>query len=358
VNINIPKSKLETHIVNSQPFIDKKDISQLTSHIYLEAKENKLIIKATDYELYLQIEINDIEVIEEDKVTLQAKRFLDIIKRLKNENINIFFENNKVTIKQQNSIFKLLSYEAEQFPNNEAIIDKNQQIKIHSKTLIDALKKVAPSIAVNNPKYELNGTLIDIRDDEIKFVSTDTRRLSIVTERNSENNRITQLIIPKKAITEIIKLFNGDLIIYYGDNHLTIESNNYLFSTKLLSGTFPEYERIVPKESRYIINLNREELIDSIKTITSISSEIKIEFLNHKLIFKTLQENDAEAKTNMSVENLEIAENLYLAVNSKYILDFLLVNDSEEIVIKINDSNQPFILEDKNSMTIVMPIII
>jgi len=87
VNINIQKNKLEQSVVKLQPFLDKKDMSQINAHILLEAIDNKIILEATDYEIYLKVIINDVEVIENGKTTFQGKKFLEIIKRLKNENI-------------------------------------------------------------------------------------------------------------------------------------------------------------------------------------------------------------------------------------------------------------------------------
>ena len=203
--------------------------------------------------------------------------------------------------------------------------------------------------------FELNGALIDIKSQKINFVATDTRRLAIAYLENMSNNE-TQIIIPKKAIIEIQKLFLDESNIRYDDTNLVVSNNNYTFFTKLINGKFPDYERIIPNNLKYSFPLSKSLLIEAIKLVTSIESKIKITFNPQNIVFESL-DDDSESKTMIDVD-LNIDESFYIAVNSKYILDFLSSTNSEKITIGYNESNLPFYLEDGNFITIVMPIVL
>ena len=235
-------------------------------------------------------------------------------------------------------------------------IDSKPKFDINSNTLVRSIKKIAPAIDSNNPKFELNGSLIDIKDNSINLVATDTKRLAIMKiEQPTEHD--FSLIIPKKAISEIQKLFFDNIEIFYDENTLIALSPHFTFFTKLINGKFPDYQRIIPKNKNYRILLNRESMVESIKQISIISPEIKITFKPDKIVFESLNDDNIEAKTEIEFKT-GLDNDIYLAVNSRYILDFLSNIENSNFTLGFNDSGLPFTLENDNFMTIVMPIMI
>ncbi len=350
----IAKNIFENIISSMQPFLEKKDSSSITSHIYLEVQNSKLTLKATDYEIGLESYVNDIEESTDGKGTVNGGNLLGIIKRLKNDTITVDTIDNNLVIKQSRSTFKLPMYDANEYPNLIMNSDLNI-LNISTISLVNSIRKITPAIDNNNPKFELNGALIDIKNSKINFVATDTRRLAISHLQNISNNE-SQFIIPKKAIIEIQKLFLDDAKISYDDTNLVVETDNSKFFTKLINGKFPDYERIIPNSLKYNLSLPKAILIDSIKLVTSLFSNIKITFSPNSIIFESLDE-DTESKTQVDID-LNITENFYLAVNAKYLLDFLSMSNNENIVVGFNESNLPFYLEDEKFFTIVMPIVL
>ncbi len=350
----ITKSIFENIISSMQPFLEKKDASSITSHIYLEVNDSKLILKATDYEIGLECNIESISESIYGKATVNGSNLLGIIKRLKDTDIIIETVNNNLIIKQNKSTFKLPMYDADEYPS--LTLNNNlKNLEISTINLINSIKKITPAIDNNNPKFELNGALIDIKNSKINFVSTDTRRLAISFLQNISNNE-AQFIIPKKAIIEIQKLFLDEATISYDENHLIVANSNMKFFTKLINGKFPDYERIIPANLKYNLSIPRNILVESIKLVTSLFSNIKITFKPQSIIFESLDE-DTESKTQIDIE-LNIDNDFYLAVNAKYLLDFLSQTNNENITIGFNESNLPFFLEDEKFFTIVMPIVL
>ncbi len=351
----ITKSIFENIISSMQPFLEKKDASSITSHIYLETINAKLIIKATDYEVGLTSLVTDIREITDGKATVNGNNLLGIIKRLRDEDIVLDTDsNNNLIIKQNKSTFKLPMYDANEYPSFPTN-DNLKKLDISTINLINSIRKITPAIDNNNPKFELNGSLIDIKNSIINFVATDTRRLAISHLQNISNDE-TQIIIPKKAIIEIQKLFLDEANILYDDTNIIISNERITFFSKLINGKFPDYERIIPKNLKHTLSIPKAMLVDSIKLVTSLFSNIKITFTPSSILFESLDE-DSEAKTQVDV-NLNIDDEFYLAVNAKYLLDFLSMSNNENIKVGFNESNLPFYLEDEKFYTIVMPIVL
>jgi DNA polymerase-3 subunit beta len=355
MKINISKSIIESILLHAQPFLEKKDTSQITSHVYIKVADSKLTLKATDFEIGFEVVTDSINVSSEGSVTASGKKFLDIVRILKDGDINLEVIKDMLYISQSHSKFKLPTFSYDQFPEFPSY-EAKARISIDSHSLIDSLKKITPAIDNNNPKFELNGALIDIKQDSINFASTDTRRLAIVNISNQSSDQLS-IILPKKAIVEIQKLFFDDIELYYDETNLIIRSEQYTFFTKLINGKFPEYSRIIPKEITHTLLLPKAIMIESIKQITTISTDVKITFLNDLITFESLSDDNIEAKTEISF-NTNFNEPFVIAINSRYLLDFLNSINSLEFTIGLNEGNLPFILSDENFKTVVMPIVI
>lgn len=354
MKLRIKKSILENIVSNMQPFLEKKDQSSITSHLYFEMNDSKLEVRATDYEMGLKIEIQGIEDFENGKATVNGVNFLNILRRLKDSDLTLETLENDILIKQNKSNFKLHMYDANEYPSFIDIANMSK-LDINRNSLINSFKKITPSIDNNNPKFELNGALIDIKSTKINFVSTDTRRLSFVKIEN-QSASTAQIIIPKKAVIEMQKLFNEDIEVIYDETNFALKTENSLFFTKLINGKYPDYEKIIPSNIKQKINLPKDEMIDSIKLVTSLFANIKMTFSSNSIILESLDE-ESEARTQVDFEN-NIENEIVIAANSKYLLDFLSTSSNQTIILGINDPNLPFFLEDGNFGTIIMPIVI
>jgi DNA polymerase-3 subunit beta len=355
MKITVAKSIIENILIHAGPFLEKKDTSQITSHISLNVTDDNLTLKATDYEIGFLVSTNQVNIIATGSVTANGKKLLDIIRILKDGDISLEAKNDMLFISQASSNFKLPTFSYSDFPEFPSFEGK-PRISIDSHSLIESLKKITPCIDTNNPKFELNGALIDIKQDTINFASTDTRRLAVVNITNQTQNELS-IILPKKAIIEIQKLFFDNIELYYDETNLIIHSSQYTFFTKLINGKFPEYSRIIPKEIATNLLLPKAAMIENIKQITTLSSDVKVTFLNDTISFESLSDDNIEAKTQMNF-NTGDTEPFTIAINSKYLLDFLNTINSSDFNIGLNEGNLPFILSDENFRTVVMPIVI
>ena len=353
MKVLINKNVLESIVTNTNPYLEKRDLSAITSHIYIAAKNGVLNIRATDHEIGLAYKLSNVKITDEGYATANGKKLLDIIKSLKDDEIILETVNNYLYIKQKNSKYKLPMYKFEDFPEFPSSEGKSK-FDVDAVMLGRSLKKILPSIDSNNPKFELNGALLDIRQNFINIVGTDTKRLSIF-KFETPTEREFSIIIPKKAINEIQKLFFDRIEIYYDENILIAQSANFEFFTKLINGKYPDYERVVPKEIKKRLKLNRDKMIDGIRTISMLSDQMKITFAKDSITFESIIEDNSEAKTTIEYQT-GLEDEIFIGIKNRYLLDFLTSIEDDDFELGFNDSNLAFIVSSKELTTVIMPI--
>ena len=211
-------------------------------------------------------------------------------------------------------------YKFEDFPNFPTVENKNK-FEVDAVMLGRSLKKIFPSIDNNNPKFELNGAFIDIKQNYINIVGTDTKRLSVFRLETPTQSEFS-LIIPKKAIGEIQKLFFDKIEIYYDDTTLIAQSSNFEFFTKLINGKFPDYNRVIPQEIKKRLRLSRDKMIEGIKTVSIMSESTKIIFAPQTVSFESIVEDNSEAKTSIDFAT-GLENEIYVGVKNRYLIERL-----------------------------------
>jgi len=354
MKFTVNKVILDNLLTALQPFLEKKDNSQITSHILIKAEDGILTLKSTDNEIGLSLNTKDTNIIETGSSTANGKKIAEIVRSLKDDEIIVELVDSNLYLKQKSSKYKLPTFNFNEFPEFPTY-ENLPKIGLRSQDLILAFKKVSPAIDTNNPKFELNGALLDIKTGGVNIVATDTKRLAIF-QMNEKSSEELSIIIPKKAIQEIQKIFYNEVDIFYAQTYLFIKSKEALFFTKLINGKFPDYHRILPKEFKFHLSLQKDRFVEAIKQISIISPEIKMTFESDKITFESLSEENMEAKT--EIDGVNSQEEFSIAFSSKYILDFLSSIDSKEFTANFNQSNMPFELNSDNFKTLIMPIFI
>lgn len=350
---SVSKTPFEIILSNFQSFLEKRDFSQITSHIYFECADNKLTLKATDYEIAIISQI-EVSMEQEGKATANGKDILNFIKNLKEGDISLEVQNDSLFIKQGKSKSELQMFNATEFPSLPQY-DTNQQINIEPLKFLSSMRKINSATDTNNPKFELNGALLDVKEYSFNFVATDTRRLAIVKHESQGINTLG-IIIPKRAINEILKLFVDSIEIFFNDTHIIVKSPQYLFFSKVINGKFPDYEKIIPKDFSHQITLPKDKFIESNKIVGSLSNRIKITIAQNEILFESIGDENHKASTQFEIQT--DIEKFTFGVESKYLTDFLSQVESNEFSLGVKEENTPFILSDNNFSTIIMPVIL
>ncbi len=209
---------------------------------------------------------------------------------------------------------------------------------------------------MNREITEKKAVLLDIKEYSYNFIATDTKRLAMI-KFDKPSGKNLSLIFPKRAITEIQKLFFDQVELFFNEQNIIIKSQNYVFFSQLINGKFPDYEKILPKEIATELVIPKAKIIEGIKVINSVTNDVKITFKSNEILFESLSQNNSEAKTQIEME-LPITEEIEVGVNSRHILDFLTQIDTADFIWGLNGKNAPFVLKSENFSTVVMPIIL
>lgn len=366
MKVELNKNTIETIIGNMQSFLEKRDNSQITSHILIETKDNEIIFKATDLEIGIIARLKTDNIQDNEQVTVNGKDFLNILKNLKDENLIITKSLDKLEIKQGKSKITLPSFTAESFPEFPSDY-QNAKINIDSKNIIDSLKKIFPVIEPNNAKMEIRNAFIDIKEYKINFVATDTRRLEIISFNNPSVDKIS-FMFPRRAIMEIQKFFNDDTNIYFDNNYIIMENEHFTFFTRIPNGNFLDYERVIPKDTqiKYKIKINKEKMIESLKIINAISKKVKIIFSKEQITFEAISEGDSQAVTEIEIDKganadfiASLNENIEICMTSQYILEYIKNIDTADFEFGINENkNSACLLKSDNFILIAIPVLL
>jgi 8-amino-7-oxononanoate synthase len=248
MKFTINKNVIENIIFSMQPFLEKKDASSITSHIYIEITSNSLILRATDYEMGLEAIINDIKDIEEGKSTVNGSNLINIVRRLKDNDIIFETIDNNLNIKQGRSSFKLPMYDANEYPSFPNM-QNLQNLDINIINLINSIKKITPSIdnaILVGSGFLANIALIEsmVRKGDVLFIDEHYHASGILAT----------------------KLVQGEVIVFEHNNYLDLEDK--IKTTKIkgriliaIEGVYSMSGDIAPKEFVKIVNKHNGILI-------------------------------------------------------------------------------------------------
>lgn len=349
------KKQLENALSRLTPYLEKKDTTSVATNVYLEVNGFNLTLNATNYDFGLKLEMSPVQDCVDGKVLINGMDLLNVIKRLKDGEVHIKATDKKVQISQGRSKLRLDCLNTNDYPSLEIRNFENmKELIFDTNSLYDGIKSALFSIDPNSPKIELQCLLLDFKDT-LKVVSTDTRSLTIYDTRLKVDIE-QQLLIPRSSIVEIQKIILDDCKVYIDDVHMVIESEGLRFFTKLISGKFPAYERIVPTsfDNSFIVPL--KEFTSNIKLITSLDNIIRVNFSTDNIHIETAGEERQPSETDIEYK-LEVANPLSIKLNATQLLNALSNIDSEVFTIGINETNMPLVIEHKNYKVINMPVL-
>ncbi|HKK96274.1 MAG TPA: DNA polymerase III subunit beta [Anaerovoracaceae bacterium] len=331
--------------------VPTRTTSKIMEGILIVAKDNKLILSATDTNILIEETIYT-EVIEEGEVVIPSKLFTNIIRMLPNENVLIHFNEvtKEVNVDCKNSTSKIVGFSSDEYPKIKTE-DINNEIKIEKELFKNMVQKTAFSASVEESKGVLTGILIEINENEIKMVAIDGFRMAI-NKSNIEGKNITQVIVPAKLLLDVSKIINTEndnkfIEVKSNDNKIIIIFDNTKVIINLLNGEFIKYNNIIPKNSDISIRVIKNDLSESIERAAILTNE-----QNHNLIKFKIEDKEMEltslseiGKINEKVEIIKDGPDIEIGFNSRYLIDLLKVIEDEEIMIHMTNSVSPCLIK-------------
>ncbi|MCP3852794.1 MAG: DNA polymerase III subunit beta [Gammaproteobacteria bacterium] len=352
--------------------VEKRQTLPILSNILVNICNGKFTITGTD----LEVEITAVIPIEDSSLefdfTVPAKKIFDICKNL-DPGIILNFEllDNKLILKSKKSRFTLITLSAENYPNLDPM-SSSSEFSITQRDLKFLIDSTQFSMANQDVRYYLNGLLFEIYNDELRTVATDGHRLAyscvdtLTNLINISKDTTQQLIIPRKAITELNRLLSDSdsiLNISISSSHMNIVFGDIGFTTKLIDGRFPDYQRVIPAAElcTKVILSDRHTLKQSLSRIAVLSSEkykaARLEFQENNLIAIVHNPEQEEAEEHLSIEYS--GEEFSIGFNVGYLVDALNAVKEDQVTLSLTDANSSCLISGMNNDSVkyvVMPM--
>lgn len=344
--------------------VERRQTLPVLSNVLLVLNGSELSLTGTDLEVELVGRVGVDDVKAEGAITVPARKLLDICKSLSDDSLIEFkLTDSKVQLKSGRSRFTLTTLPATEFPGVEEEPD-TFSLRLSQQRLKELLEATSFAMAQQDVRYYLNGMLFEVDPAYLRVVATDGHRLAM--ETLAMDNTISepqQLILPRKGVMEMARLLDGDgdIDLTFGQNHLRATVTEYTFTSKLVDGKFPDYNRVLPKGGNRIVVGDCQLLRQAFSRVSILSNEkyrgVRVELSSGQLKVVANNPEQEEAEELVSVEYE--GDGLEIGFNVSYLIDVLTTLSSSRVRITLSDPNSSALLEAEegsDALYVVMPM--
>ncbi|MCW8348279.1 DNA polymerase III subunit beta [Vibrio sp. ZSDZ65] len=336
----------------------------ILGNLLLKVSDGVLSITATDLEVELISKVTLESDFEAGSVTVPSRKFLDICRGLPDDAmITIVLEGDRVQLRSGRSRFSLTTLPASDFPNIE---DWQQEVAVtvtqaEMKSLIE---KTQFSMANQDVRYYLNGMLFELDDNTLRSVATDGHRMAVATVTLEGSFENQQIIVPRKGVQELSKLLDAPeqpVTLQIGSSNIRAEVNNFIFTSKLVDGRFPDYRRVLPQNTDKTLEADCGELRQAFSRAAILSNEkfrgvrVNLDGGEMRITANNPEQEEAEEMLDVNFEG----DALEIGFNVSYVLDVLNSLRCNQVRISMSNANASALIEnseDESAMYVVMPI--
>ncbi|MBV8895981.1 MAG: DNA polymerase III subunit beta [Acidobacteriaceae bacterium] len=345
MEFSVSKSDLVRELGLTQGVVERKTTIPILSNILVETDHDQIWLTATDLELGIRCAC-PARVKKEGAGTIPARRLLDYVRLLPDADVQVkLAENQWASFVCGRSRTRIAGMSRESFPELPQMPDALAEIPLS--ILSQMIANTIFAISAEESRFTLNGALLLLKDSGLVMVSTDGHRLALI-EKHVPLPGLTgvfKALLPKKAMSEIQKLASDDpakKIEFSGnDNHLFFKIDKRLLLSRKLTGNFPDYERVLPKEHPHTIVLQREDLKSAIERVAQFADErsrsIRVQMLKGELKVHSSISEMGESEETIPIEYN--GPDVEIGFNAQYLLDFLRAVDQAEVELHFKDAN-------------------
>ena len=368
MEFSVKKFDLLRELELTQGVVERKTTIPILSNLLVEAKGNGLSITATDLELSIRTSC-EARVKKEGAGTIPAKKLYDIVRLLPEAEIKFkLLDNHWIQVTCERKNYKLVGMSKENFPALPSFPDAN--IKIPAGLLGSLIAKTTFAISAEESRYTLNGALLVLKPASVTMVATDGHRLAMVeTEHKTEGfSQETRVLIPKKAMTEIQRLASEsgeDAAVEFAqdESHLFFRFGQRLLTSRKLTGQFPNYEAVLPRDSSKTLVLERGELQDALRRVSQLA-DLRTHAIRFVLAKEGVEISASSPEYGEAKEALDkeyAGEPITIGFNAQYLLDFLAAAPDGPISFEMKDDQsasqlRPMADESSRYRYVVMPM--
>src|SRR6202140_5439 len=344
MEFSVKKFDLLQELSLTQGVVERKTTIPILGNILCEASGNRVTLTATDLELSIRTSC-EAKVKKEGAGTIPAKKPLELVRLLPEGEIRFkLLENHWVHITSDRKNYKLVGMSKDNFPALPAF--PHALVKIPAKLLADAIAKTTFAISLEESRYTLNGALLVLKPGSLTMVATDGHRLAMVeTDHNFEGfSTETRVLVPKKAMSEVQRLAaesGDDEVVEFAqdESHLFFQFGGRLLTSRKLTGQFPNYEAVLPRDVNKTVVLERAELQDALRRVSQLADQrshaVKFMLAKEGLEISASSPEYGEAKE--VIEKEFKGDPIAIGFNAQYLLDFLAAAADGPISFELKD---------------------
>ncbi len=343
--------------------VERKQTMPILANVLVSVTDEKLSITGTDLEVEL-ISTTSVSSTDNGSFTIPGRKLLDICRALPStSDLSLQQDDSKISISSKRSKFSLSTLPENEFPLIKGINDM-EVISIDQSSLKNLIKKTHFSMAQQDVRYYLNGLLIESEGTKLRAVATDGHRLAVSeTDLAESRDEKKQVILPRKGVIELQRLLDkkGKIEVLLGSNHIRVNFEDVCFTSKLIDGNFPEYQRVIPANPENKLKVNTESLKGALSRAAILSNEkyrgIRLIVQKDDLIIQAHnpEQEQAEEKMDVNYDGSEIE----IGFNVNYLIDALNAIDSEDVNVLLTDNNSSCLIQDTNKTSykfVIMPM--
>ncbi|MBK5936330.1 DNA polymerase III subunit beta [Halorhodospira sp. 9621] len=344
--------------------VERRQTLPVLGNIRVEARPEQLQLTATDLEVelvaYLEAHTQD-----EGVITLPARKWLDICRNLpEGASISIETNQDRATLRAASSRFSLATLPADEFPEVESI-GQTESVDIPRTELRKLIERTHFSMAQHDVRYYLNGLLLELTGSGARAVATDGHRLALAESDSPVSvSQPRQVIVPRKGVQELLRLLDDadeSATLEFGTNHVRVTLQSVRFTSKLIDGVFPDYNRVIPQDGDKHVLIDRQYLRQALTRVAILSNEkyrgIRFAVEGDTLRIGSHNPEQEEAEEEVSVDYGGDA--VELGFNANYLLDALGALDTERVQVTLTDASSSGLIRGEgldNARYVVMPM--
>lgn len=367
MKITCAKDKLNYAVQAVQKAVATKTPLPILTGIYLSAKNGRLELQATDYEIGISCTI-EASVEEPGETVLSGKYFQEMVRKLPGDTVAIESSKEDRTIKINSNFsqFNLLSLPAEEFPVLKRPTG-DQLFSIKDETFKEIIKKTVFACSTDEARPIFTGGLLEADPNGIRMVATNTHRLALkrATGDNTVSNP-TKMIIPAKILNELARVLNYeepmDVTVYWLKNQVMFVFDDIYIISRLIEGQFPDYNKVIPPNFNTNVKVNSSDFLDAVERVSLLARDgeyniIKFAFANNMVTITSNNPDIGKAYETVAAEI--VGNDLEIAFNAKYVTDILKNIDSDDMMFSLNTPLSPACIkpmDDENYTYIITPV--
>jgi DNA polymerase III subunit beta len=346
MEFTVNRSDLVRELGLSQGVVEKKSTIPILSNVLLEADGDHLTLTATDLELGIRCTC-PARVKKAGSGTIPAKKLMDYVRLLPEGEINLKFGDNQwASITAGKARTRIAGMSRESFPELPEMPATIAELPV--KMLAGMIQRTIFAISAEESRFTLNGALLLVKPEGLTMVSTDSHRLATVEAPlplDLPNGQPFRALLPRKAMNELLRLSSeagpdAKLLFAGDDNHLFFQLGDRLLLSRKLTGNFPDFERVLPKEQPNVITMPREELRSSLERVMQFADErsraIKLRAADGEVMLHSSLSDTGESEETLNVSY--DGPKVDIGFNAQYLLEFLRAVEEPEVSFLFKDA--------------------